>query len=313
MISRFLRALGSFAGPSLSPAAQALRQAALIALAATLVLAAVRILLGWRRRRYGWRQGLLVECPRCGRRAADAEAPRCPEGHEVVFPRGEAVHQRRRRMSRAPARAFAYAVALDAAVAGAAVAAFLALGLRGPEGPLPQSLAALAFLFALCALYALAVGLSPRARGIGSRLLHLVLAAACALPALVLALLACASRPPAEALLAEIWGNPAGVYLRENGRTRRVAPASAVVRARTLQIDADDWDYHRETLLSITASGTEVPWPVRGAVSRFLVSGRKFLGRHGFTYRNAEESITLSPNRPVAIRALDHRLRFVPE
>ncbi|MDQ2980370.1 MAG: hypothetical protein M3R62_14255, partial [Acidobacteriota bacterium] len=88
MIPSAARAFERLFGAALFPLAGALRAVALVALVVVLGVAVARVVRTLVARRFGWEPGTVVRCPACGRPAADAALPVCPEGHPVRFPPG---------------------------------------------------------------------------------------------------------------------------------------------------------------------------------------------------------------------------------
>jgi len=311
MIPRLGQALESLFGPSLGSVAVTLARAAAIALGAAVTIALVRAAVALAARRHGWERAWIVRCPACGRLVADPRQPSCPLGHRISFPPGSArAAQGRGRRARMAAL---YSILLSLAVAGAAFAVYLWLGLGGPATPLSRVCAASAYFFFLIALYAADFALSARPRGAGARLLHGLLALACLTPFLALFFLSRALEPASGRIEGKLWATPAGVYVQD-GRARRLGPTATAVEARMVEARLPALEISWQGLTRFRLGALEQPWRGRGGTfARFLDRSAETLRGRGILVRRFSEEVPLPPNLKVRIVRRAEGFRFEPE
>jgi hypothetical protein len=316
MLPRLAEAVGSLFGDRLAGAASFARTAAQIALVAAVTLAVVRAALALTSLRYGWETALVVRCPRCRRLVADPDTRACPSGHPVRFPRGAARRESRRRRFHGLRRVVASSrVALPASVAVAAAAGFLVCGVARVEGAVASLAASAAYLFFLAAVTVGALAVAPGSRGPTERAVHAGAAAACLVPAIVLALLARAFEPPRPRAIGSLWSTPTALYVSTGGRrARRVADARSEVEALLVDVRAPAFGIVWRGLDGFRSGERVVRWRGRGGFSaRLLSRWGDPLSRRGVLLGRSTETVRLPPNVKVWIVARPGDIRFTTE
>ena len=206
-----------------------------------------------------------------------------------------------------------YSVLLSLAVAGAAFAVYLWLGLGGPASPMSRICAAAAFFFFLVALYAADFAFSARPRGVGARLLHGLLALACLTPFLALFFLSRALEPTIGRVEGKLWATPAGVYV-EDGRARRLGPAAAAVEARMVEARLPALEISWQGLARLRLGTIEQSWRGRGGwLARFFDRFAEALRRRGILVRRFSEEVPLPVNLKVRIVRRGEGFQFEQE
>ena len=315
MLPRVTEAVESLFGGALVPAARVFRATAQTALALALVLPLLRFALSFAAFRYGWETAVVVRCPKCRRLVADPDVPRCPAGHPIRFPPGAARRETRRRRFRRLTRAIAsYGFLLPLGVALAAAAGFAGCGVSRVEGALATIAASAAYLFFLAALALGSLAVAPAPRGATERLLHAGTAAACLLPAVVLALSARAFEPPRPREIGSLWSTPTAVYVSTGGRARRAGDARIEMDALLVDARAPAFGIVWQGLEGFRSGPLFVKWRGRGGrTSRLLARWAAPLSRRGVYLARSTRSVPLPPNVRVWIVAEPGRIRFSTE
>lgn len=315
MLPRLAEAIETLFGGRIAPVAGFLRTTAQIALAAAILLPLLKVALSLTAFRYGWETALVVRCPRCRRLVADPEARTCPGGHPVRFPPGAAAREsRRRQFHRLRRAARSYRFVLPAAVVFAAAAGFRACGVARVEGSLATISASLAYLFFVAALALAALALSPMRRGAPERLLHAGTAAACLLPALVLALFARAFEPPRPRPIGNLWSTPTALYVSTGGRARRVGEPRMEMEALLVDARAPAFGIMWQGLEGFRSGQRVVKWKGRGGfMARLLARWASPLSKRGVFLARSTRIVPLPPNVKVWIVTEPGRIRFTTE
>jgi len=312
MLPGIARALESFFGSSLGAAARALSTAATVGFLACVLLALARAGVWLAARRLGWETVQVVRCPRCLRVVADPGQSTCPQGHPIRFPPGAArLEMRRRRHARwGPV----YAIVLSLAVAALATAVYFLLRVGTHPVPVGQILASLAYFFFLAALYAGDFALSPRRRGVGSRLLHAAIALACLTPFLLFAPVSRALEPGEVQVLGYLWSTPAATYLSAGRSSEKIGPAATRARAALIEARVPALDVDWQGIKGFEAVGSSVEWRGAGGWrARLLDRWEEPLRRHGVYLRRVSEEIPLRLNVRVRVLREGGRIRFEEE
>lgn len=312
MLARLARAFESFFGGALAPAADLFRGVAQIALVAIVLFAALRAALSFTAYRNGWETALVVRCPRCRRLVADPEAPACPSGHAVRFPRGAAQREeRRRRFPRLRRAAAAYPFLVPAATAIAAALGFRACGVARVDGPLATLTASAAYLFFAAAVVLAGLALSPGRRGLAERALLGGTTLSVLVPAFALALLARGFEPPRPRSIGSIWTTPTATYVSTGGRARRVGEAAPQGEALLVEARAPAFGIVWQGVKGFEVRGELVKWRGRGgALARFLDRWAAPLSRRGVFLSRSTRTVPLPANRRVWIVSEPGAIRF---
>ena len=315
MLPRLAEAVESLFGARLAPAANFVRGAAILTLAFAIALPLLRAVLSFTAFRYGWETAPVVRCPRCRRLVADPDVPTCPSGHAIRFPPGAARREARRRRFHRWARAAAsYRFALPLVISLGAVAGFLACGVSRVEGSLATLTASGGYLFFAAALALAALAASPKPRGAPERLLHAGTAAACLLPAIVLALLARAFEPPRPRAIGYVWSTPTALYASTGGRGRRLGDPRMEVEALLVEARAPAFGIVWQGLEGFRSRSRVIKWTGRGGLTaRLLSRWASPLARRGVFLSRSTQMVPLPPNVKIWIVSDRGSIRFTPK
>ena len=312
---RLARAIEGLFGPSLAAAAEALTALATILLVAGIAIPLLHAVLSYHAWRHGWETARVVRCRRCGRLAADPEAPVCPSGHPVRFPPGAArLEALKRRFPGWRSTAAAYPMLFSLLVCALAVGGYATLRVGRLDSPLASMAAALSYVFFAALLYAASYALSPRWRGWTTRVFHTALAAALLLPVFLFASLSRGLEPPEREVLAHFWTTPTAVYLSSGGRAKKVAPAAAEVTAVAVEAHLPAVGVVWEGLQGFRIGEEEIAWKGSGGrMARWLApwAADSSPARDVALLRSARR-VPLSPNLKIEIVKERGRLRFTP-
>lgn len=315
MLPRLAEAVESLFGGRLAPVAGFFRGAASVTLAFAIALPVLRAALSFTAFRYGWETGLVVRCPRCRRLVADPDVRTCPSGHPIRFPPGAARREtRRRRFHRLARAAASYRFALPIAIALGAVAGFLACGVSRVEGSLATLTASGGYLFFAAALALAALAASPGPRGVAERVLHAWTAAACLLPAIVLALLGRAFEPPRPRAIGYVWSTPTAFYASTGGRGRRLGDPQMEIEALLVEAHAPAFGIVWQGLQGFRSRARVIRWTGRGGfTARLLWRFASPLSRRGVFLSRSTRAVPLPPNVKIWIVSEPGRIRFTTE
>jgi hypothetical protein len=315
MLPRLAEAVESLFGGRLAPVAAFARGAASVTLALAIALPLLRAALSFTAFRYGWETALVVRCPRCRRLVADPDVGICPAGHPIRFPPGAARREaRRRRFHRFARAAASYRFVLPGVIALGAVAGFQACGVSRVEGSLATLTAATSYLFFAAALALAALAASPNPRGAPERVLHAGTAAACLLPAIVLALFARAFEPPHPHAIGYVWSTPTSFYASTGGRGRRLGDPRMEVEALLVEARAPAFGIVWQGLEGFRSHSRIIKWTGRGGLTaRLLSRWASPLSRRGVFLSRSTQTVPLPPNVKIWIVSEPGRIRFTTE